>query len=192
MKVENKSMRYQRYIFLTLINILNCNSLEIGICSSSGICLPSNYSKQSLPIENQMNYVNLEFLKFKILGIRDRECTLTIQLAMNVSWNDPRLIIKNSNDAHMEKMLEDSFLELMWKPDLYIEDLKHSRVPAIIHPYQGASVIGQEIALYGILEVTVYCPMRFDNFPLDSHTCYLKVKQFLKYLLITSGKNQFH
>ena len=167
MKVENKSMKYHRYIFL-LCNILNCHSLETGICSSSGICLPSNYSKQTMPFQNQVTNVNLEFLKFKILGIRDRDCTLTLQMAMNVTWNDPRLIIKNSNDAYMGNMLEDSFLESMWKPDLYIEDLKHSRVPAIIHPYQGATVIGQEIGLYGILEVTVYCPMRFDNFPLDT------------------------
>ena len=187
MKVENKSMKYHRYIFL-LCNILNCHSLETGICSLSGICLPSNYSKQSLPIENRMTYVNLEFLKFKILGIRDRDCTITLQMAMNVTWNDPRLIIKNSNDAHMGNMLEDSFLDSMWKPDLYIEDLKHSRVPAIIHPYQGATVIGQEIGLYGILEVTVYCPMRFDNYPLDSHTCYLKVRHFLN----NFAKNQLN
>ena len=85
-----------------------------------------------------MTYVNLEFLKFKILSIRDRDCTLTYQIAMNVTWNDPRLIINNYDDAYMGNMLEESFLELMWKPDLYIEDLKYSRIPSIIHPYQGA------------------------------------------------------
>ena len=121
-----------------MLNILACNSLETGICSLAGVCLPTNYSKQTLPFQNQMTYVNLEFLKFKILSIRDRDCTLTYQIAMNVTWNDPRLIINNYDDAYMGNMLEESFLELMWKPDLYIEDLKYSRIPSIIHPYQGA------------------------------------------------------
>ena len=163
-------------LHIVLVSIRNCEANQKEICSVSGPCLPENYNKQTLPFTNKTNDVYIEFLDLKILNINDYDCTIKWQIGLNISWIEPRLILKKEEPNSLWIVLEQPFIESLWKPDIFIQDLKSARIPSFIREYHSMLTQGFRMNFIALVEVVTYCPtMNFDNFPFDSHKCYFMV-----------------
>ena len=92
--------------------------------------MPSNYSESVFPKDDVTSgpmEVKLLFFDFEVLAVNDADFTVTLRGYIDVSWNDPRIIIPSSG-SELKTPLDLSSLKYLWKPDLEILHLKQIRV----------------------------------------------------------------
>ena len=116
--------------------------------------------------------MHLDFNSLKILKVNDDECTITLNFEFGMKWTEPRLKISSSDTDDMPKRIPfpQSFVEKLWQPKPVIVGLQNIK----IHNHDTVYLVNKTI-LYCVseMEVTVYCKMNFNKYPLDSHTCNL-------------------
>ena len=110
------------------------------------------------------------------------------------SWIETRLM----TNASTKQPIDLSILDDLWKPDIYIYNLKRIRTHRIFADMAGKIMYTNFIPLLNIfylkmkglwiegnkliynIEViaTIYCPMQFDNYPMDKQHCPFQVGSF--------------
>ena len=110
------------FLVLVLISILFHNAFvegqfcEDGISLHETVCLKQNYSKNSpphLPME-----VLFDFKVLDIPEVDEKSQSVTLTLFVDMHWKDDRIITRNITE--MGTFLDDSVLEQVWMPELYI------------------------------------------------------------------------
>ena len=68
--------------------------------------------------------------------------------------------------------LTNNLMDLIWLPDAHIHNFRSIKQRSLLNDFELLSVVDKTKMVYiGELEVVIYCPMSFESYPLDSHTC---------------------
>ena len=168
-------LRFTQIVFLIAILPTKFTNAK-GECFRH-VCIPDSYDKTILPLQNETNHVKVDFKGIRILKVDDEEFTITLSFFFYIHWIDARLNVKSHSEDvlyrnktfnHLNKVVMDK----IWLPEPYIFDLQN------IKSKQDAIFLMDQkyiIQIVDVKSITIYCPMVFDHYPLDSHACYLKV-----------------
>ena len=153
----------KNFIFvIILIQFYECIALEH--CTRD-ICIPSYYDKLVPPILNDTNVINVWFNDIKILKIDDYDCAITLKIELGLYWIEPRL--KAPSSVPYMIPLDQSFLNLLWIPDIYIDDVKKITKHHLNSDYEAIGEI-----LYH------FCPQKSKLFKSNCfdqlHKCFIK------------------
>ena len=91
------------------------------ICIGTIFCIPSNYDKLQKP--EDVVKVNLQIDIIEVVEFNDKEFTSTIMMYFKTSWIETRLM----TNASTKQPIDLSILDDLWKPDIYIYNLKRIR-----------------------------------------------------------------
>ena len=162
-----------------LANILACTKPFTNTIADQCIglvCIPENYSSTVLPFQNQTNNITVDFELIRILKVDDHEYTITLLVQSIMQWIEPRLkpVSKDKRIVINNVSVIDLPKDLLWMPDTYIYDL-HSTKTRV----EKLALINENLIHYSAeMEIVIYCPMNFDNYPLDSHICHFKMGSY--------------
>ena len=170
-------MNLQIKIILFLISILPIEFVNAEEECIGQICIPDSYDKTKLPLQNETNYVKVDFKGIRILKVDDEDFTITLSFLIYMQWIDARLDVENHFEDHSYKNstftpLNSKVMNKIWLPVPYIFDVKNINSSPDAVFLIDKKYIRQTVDMKSI---TIYCSMEFDNYPLDSHICYLKV-----------------
>ena len=146
------------------------------------VCIPENYSKSVLPFQNQTNDIQVDFQLVRILKVSDHEYTITLLLQLDMRWIEPRLkpISRDKRRVVNNISVIDLPKDLIWMPDIFIYDF-HSiknRGSGYID-FEKVLLLNESLIQYtNVIEIVLYCPMKFDSYPLDSHICHFKLGSY--------------
>lgn len=146
---------------------------------AAGYCLPLDYQKLELPLEegdDGPTVVKIETEILDFLTVNDKEFCITVTMYLSVQWPEPRLRTNMTVDSGDWTPIDLQFLEHLWVPNIFIYDLKSFAALNVIKKLAGVWIIGgKEIYFNQATTITFLCPMRFDLYPLDSHVCKFRV-----------------
>ena len=118
---------------LLLVSLLVIGAFsETKFCVERIFCIPSNYDKLQKPY-NGIVKVLLQIDIIEVVEFNDKEFTSTIMMYLRTSWIEPRLVT-NSSTKHP---IDLSVLDDLWKPDIYIYNLKRIRTHRIFDDMAG-------------------------------------------------------
>ena len=119
-----------------------------------------------------------------VLGINDKDYSITFGLYFSVEWMEPRLNL--SKELWGEDMVagEDDLvpvnLELiksLWIPNIFIYNLKTFKTIDVLSKLAGLWIDSRKRIYYSqATSITFICPMLFDSFPLDTQVCKFQVR----------------
>ena len=126
-----------------------------------------------------------------VLGINDKDYSITFGLYFSVEWMEPRLNL--SKELWGEDMVagEDDLvpvnLELiksLWIPNIFIYNLKTFKTIDVLSKLAGLWIDSRKRIYYSqATSITFICPMLFDSFPLDTQVCKFQVRNHPHHLL---------
>ena len=161
------------------------------------VCLPKGYQKEISPkAENQrIAYINSSIWLRNIREIDAIDKTMTLDISLYLYWIDNRIKKKfkkyNMEDTGKSGLiaLPNEKLHYIWKPDLYIFDMKYFESYKVNIPVDSISIlynyywnesdyhreytINNTVIQY-ILDAraTVYCfKLSFERFPMEENSC---------------------
>ena len=191
------SANIMKLILSCIIIPLLCYKLQFSFASSNScfdvICIPSDYCKMTRPPpKNETTNVLVSFQKIQILNIDESESTITLKLAIAMGWPDPRIFISvNATEEYLEyikwpdfKSLPKEFVNHLWLPDAYIPHVQKISKYNFINDFEGYGYtswqnesqihIGYRIEV----QITLYCKMNFEAYPMDENTCYFTLGSY--------------
>ena len=101
------------------------------ICIGTIFCIPSNYDKLQRP--DDVVKINLQIDIIEVVEFNDKEFTSTIMMYFKTSWIETRLM----TNASTKQPIDLSILDDLWKPDIYIYNLKRIRTHRIFADMAG-------------------------------------------------------
>ena len=135
-----------------------------------------------------MNYTNEILVLFEdimIPRINEKESTITLKLSLSLSWVETRLtILPNATNETKEELvngiyLPKKFIDILWLPDAYIENVHHIEKFNFIRDYQTIFYSlddDQNWLLYeNEVEIDLFCKMTFEYYPMDEQICYFLI-----------------
>ena len=166
------------------------------------ICIPSGYDKTVKP-ENTIKYeqdywlnftneILVDFENILILGINEKESTISLKLRLSLWWEEPRItLLANATKEDIDILKEPGiylpkkFTDDLWLPDAYIENVHKINKFNLISDYQ--------TFYYGLyddddedydhswflyqneVEIDMSCRMNFESYPMDEQICYFLI-----------------
>ena len=163
---------FREVLFITaLVQMLPANG---NICYNS-ICIPQNYSKSVKP--SSLVKVSMNFGAIQFLEIDDSKSIIELYLYMEYRWQEPRIIGSTMGPEYMP--LGKEFLDLLWSPDFYFEGQQKVENQFFIRGGVSSESIWLVSDNFVVLDLGlrtfVFCKMRFESYPFDSHECYLRI-----------------
>jgi len=147
-----------------------------------------DYNKFDLPFPNHVNPIDIGIDITDVLRINDKEYSVEFSSYFNVMWTEPRLEIPSLflTDMNSTSLSEQSMipvnLELvnqLWLPNIFIYNLKTFKVVEVLSKHAGLWITKDKEIMYSqATHINFICPMRFDNFPLDTQTCKFQVGSY--------------
>ena len=163
-------------LILFCIQIMTNCIQALKYCSGE-VCIPSNYNRLQMPLTNDTNNVTVAFNGLQILKVDDYDCQIHLTFELALKWMEPRIIGPFRVPNHI--LLDESYLKQLWLPDLYIHNVKNIKKHSLLSDFENLSYIGNNTLLYFVqLEVSIFCPMTFEAYPLDDHVCHLILGSF--------------
>ena len=175
-------------IVVIILQVQNCiataedDCIQVGI-NSTPICIPSNYSKYEHPSLKQPEPTNIlvDFFEVTVLKVNDYDSTVSIILVLQLQWLEPRLEFRIDSEADFQEEfipLPKSLSDKLWMPDVNIRDVNKLEKHDLMDRNTDENLVlinGTYVAYIREIEVSIYCSMIFDNYPLDSHNCPFKL-----------------
>ena len=121
------------------------NGTSACIIKTSGFCLPKGYEKFEGPEQTKGGpiHVKVKFMVQQITHINDDDFTISVSMSLHLYWEDPRITNLHSgsfqeehHDHHHEIIpLSFDWVEKLWLPDVYVENMKSAYETRIIQPF---------------------------------------------------------
>ena len=163
-------MKLLKVLTWILCLVFSKASDQICVSKNGDICLPKDYDRLTRPYLDKPIEVRVDLDVLQVLEINDIEFTLSFSMYFGVRWEEPRLIANSSNEIYVP--VDISFFDELWVPDVYIYHLKQIRRYKIFTDFAGLFVVNSSTILYSHeVHVTIYCPMRYEKYPLDTQLC---------------------
>ncbi|XP_023343176.1 gamma-aminobutyric acid receptor subunit pi [Eurytemora carolleeae] len=174
-----KRMIYNSFTTLLFLNsALAQNPSGQRLKCAEQYCIDLNtYKKLDVPTNPTQVSVDLDVTQ--ILEIDDIKFTVSFAMYFGVRWLEPRIIGPSNSSENPYVPIDIKFINELWVPDVYVYFLKQINILTIFTKFAGLFVVnGNEILYSQETHITFWCPMRFDNFPLDSQICKFKVGSY--------------
>ena len=159
---------------LIAIMLFQIESANGKICFDY-VCIPQNYSKSTKPLPFVKVFMNFESIQ--VLEIDDSKSAIELYLYMEYRWQEPRIIGSTMGPEYMP--LGKEFLDLLWSPDFYFEGQQKVENQFFIRGGVSSESIWLVSDNFVVLDLGlrtfVFCKMRFESYPFDSHECYLRI-----------------
>ena len=166
-------------LYILLRNIEFCNAQFNGEdekCSGE-ICIPPDYNKLRLPVANSTNNITISILDLKILKIDDNDCIVKTSFWIQITWLEPRLIspyakFKNEITQDYYYQIDESYHKYLWLPDIFIWNLENIELRRFLNNEREILYYPNgTLLLQTNLVLDIFCPMTFETYPIDHHTC---------------------
>ena len=166
-------------LYILLRNIELCNAQlngEEDKCSGE-ICIPPDYNKLRLPVANSTNNITISILDLKILKIDDNDCIVKTSFWIQITWLEPRLIspyakFKNEITQDYYYQIDESYHKYLWLPDIFIWNLENIELRRFLNNEREILYYPNgTLLLQTNLVLDIFCPMTFETYPIDHHTC---------------------
>jgi len=152
----------------------------------STLCLTKDYSTFDLPFKSKPNLIKIGFEISDVLGINDKDYSITFGLYFSVEWIEPRLNLSSElwgeDNVAREEDLVPVNLELiknLWIPNIFIYNLKTFKTIDVLSKLAGLWIDSTKRIYYSqATSITFICPMLFDSFPLDTQRCKFQVGSY--------------
>ena len=96
-------------------------------------------------------------------------------------WLEPRIEGPAPDPDNPYVAVDIKFINELWVPDIYVYFLKRINVLTVFTKFAGLFIVnGNEILYSQETHITFWCPMRFNNFPLDKQVCKFKVATYIE------------
>ena len=110
------------------------------------------------------------------MAVNDKQFCVTISMYFNVQWFEPRFQTNNTDLEGVWTPIDLQFMENLWVPNIFIYDLRTFTALNVLKKLAGVWIIeGNQVYFSQATVVTFSCPMRFDLYPLDAHTCKFRI-----------------
>merc|ERR1719320_1459219 len=173
--VNMVNMVMARLVFFTWPVLAQPDCSEV---LSKHVCLPKNYSKYELPNTEETHLVEISFDLDEIHEINDETYSITFSTYLVMEWTDRRLHVDQSLGSDYIP-LDVDFLKSLWVPKIFVYNLKKFEVVDAMSKLDGLMVNKHNNVFYSQLAyMTFLCPMQFNNFPFDTHTCKIRVGSY--------------
>ena len=174
--------------------------ISIGVETAKGIfkcnpdkklqaCLPDEYSKFDFPSNNEIT-ISIEISE--VVNINEKDFSITFACYLNVQWEENRLRLSSEfgkeqagpgiNATMNPNIYVPINLELIkdiWLPNIFIYNLKTYKEITVLDKLAGLWISADKNILYSqATHITFICPMRFDNFPMDTQVCKFQVGSY--------------
>ena len=155
---------------------------EENLCYGD-ICIPHDYNKLEPPFrEGKPLEVRISADGVRAQEFDDKKFTVSFSMFLSVQWTEERLIGPEASATQPFRAISTRFVENLWVPDIYIYNM--NRINRILTDYKGKDFLSDNI-LFAIVSgqlfivngkdiyfrqevvITLWCPMRFDFYPLD-------------------------
>ena len=150
-----------------------------GFRLSSTICLPLGYRRGELP--QTPTEINTAIAINNIREIDDKKMTVSLEFHPQLVWEDKRIVTNFTTEERMKgKVLNSIYLEKVWKPDLFIENLSSFKLHSVLDDISGFAIgnglmLGlknETIIWYEFsAKATIYCNFQFFRYPMDKQNC---------------------
>ncbi|TRY78074.1 hypothetical protein TCAL_09458 [Tigriopus californicus] len=132
-------------------------------------CLLKNYNSM-LPPRQSGNLVKVYFDIIDVPEIDDNRHTMTIVLELVLQWQEPRLVLDPNRTTAIN--IDSEGLKRLWIPNVMFDRQHKLAQIGLFQDSKGGAVRdGEMIEFWTYIEVTVYCDMSFEHFPMDEQTC---------------------
>jgi len=149
---------------------------------SKSLCLPENYEKNELPFQEKPNLVWISIGIDDILRIDDDTKTITFSTFFNVEWEERRLSLQpdfNNSEEIVYVPVNLEIIKDLWVPNVFIYNLKTYKIIEVLNRLEGVWIGTEKNVLYSqAAHITFFCPMRFNMFPFDTHSCKFQVGSY--------------
>lgn len=165
------------YILLSLMVLLTPSQADDqpGKCVL-GWCLPKSYQKLESPTPDDSVHVDINVEILDILSVNDKEFSITMSMYFSVMWQESRIETNNTIEPGFWYPVSLEFLQDLWIPNVFIYNLKSFENLKVLKRLAGVWIIdGKDVFYNQFAQVTFLCPMRFNTYPLDEHTCKFRV-----------------
>ena len=159
------------HLTFVILQLKECSTNNLEEKCSGKICIPSDYDRLNLPNPNEVNNINIEIFHLKFLKVNDNTCIIKTSFWFVMNWHDPRLI-KSANMDETYVVLEESFHESLWLPDIMIWDLENVHHRHFLNKDKEVTFYdNNSLSLATNILLETYCPMTFESYPIDDHIC---------------------
>ena len=178
-------MRLILLIYLT-VEIMGDTSLETekncGRVLEDGVCLIENYQREKVP-EKGNTEIRTAFIEQKVRSLDSKRNSIEIDFKIALRWQDfgikSNLSDKDVQNGGIGLDLKSDFWEI-WKPDLYIYNLKDYKVIwsdqirlASLKVLSMNNSNGQDNWIEWVMEANahIYCDLDLHYYPMDNQSC---------------------
>lgn len=168
-----------------------------SVVTTLPFCLNEGYEKHLRPKPGEQMIVDVKFTFNEIEEVNDKELSMTIDMHVRLSWEEPRLEItevynrtdskdearKNNQtvDEHedMGKKVDQEIIQHLWTPDVSILSLKRFELGKLIKQLATLKIFRNKTVSYSFgTRATVGCSFFFASYPLDTQTCDFKLGSY--------------
>ncbi|KAI1290952.1 Glycine receptor subunit alpha-3 [Halotydeus destructor] len=142
--------------------------------------VPQDYDATLVPKSASGKPVNVktEIAVLNIRSFKEADLTYTLDIFLNLYWNDNRL---TGPDSNMEDglILDSSWKSKIWKPSINFKNSVANRLLTSLEPLVHMTIYNKtNVRLSSRLSLDLLCEMDFKYYPHDKQTCFLDVMSF--------------
>ena len=150
------------------------------------------------PSMNKSTTVRVQVHLVGVGPVNDLNDEFVLSMFLRLNWTDPRLAFqdnstgkfsetktysrknyKNKETEPAELRLDGAMSRSIWFPDLFFRNAKHEHAHWMTKENKLIRINGQGRVLSSTrISLIARCPMRFDDFPFDVHTCNLFISSY--------------
>ncbi|XP_040573179.1 glycine receptor subunit alpha-4 [Lepeophtheirus salmonis] len=138
----------------------------------SGFCLGGDYNSLELPSGNkEVTRITMHLEVLDVLRVDDKKFSVTLNMYFGVRWTENRLT-KMTPGKSSWIPIDMDFMNYLWVPNVFVYNLVSFHALDCLKKLAGLWVAeGKDLFYNQATHVTFMCPMRFNKFPLDQHSC---------------------
>jgi cation transporter family protein len=181
-------------VYIFLFSVLHLPTCVLSISSTSmlaaqkfvrNILNNSSYNADVRPtVGGEDNPVNATLVSVNLLvraidDVDDLKMRFTMQITLRQRWMEQRIEFE-SDDPDIEYVtLDDALITKIWKPDIFFSNEASSFQHKLMLPNHYVRVYRNgEILWSSRLTLVFTCPMKFQYFPFDHQTCYMRLSTY--------------
>lgn len=137
---------------------------------TSFVTIPKDYEKEN-PSSSGKCLVKVGFYYIRLLDVSDSTTTITLSMALSLSWIDDRLKFLRNQTVPWKKLPSSCENEL-WIPDAYIygvNEVKRMKLTEKFHYIHSTN--NHSLVYTNAFEVSLFCKMNFKSYPFDKQRC---------------------
>jgi len=140
-----------------------------------GVYLPDDYNSDLPPAQGAPVPVDMRLRVLQVAKVDDIQQTMTVEMAIGLSWIEPRLLFNNIFDWDVRRSVKtnEKLIEHLWAPNLHFLSTEEINKISTLKNSGTVTIFRNGTVRYDShIRLTVgTCFMSFKNYPLDDQLC---------------------